>query len=117
MDYKFEVSEQPAQPVLSMRALTNPLVVVLLGMTVLKEKLTRWQVIAIVLAAIGVLIITLQYGKIPWVALSLAVSFVLYGLIKKIIKVDSITGCFFKFNGVPAAVIKSCCRDSRSAHQ
>lgn len=76
----------------SMGYYINPLVVVLLGMTVLKEKLNRWQGVAIVLAAIGVLIRTFQYGNVPWIALILAASFALYGLIKKIIGVDSITG-------------------------
>ena len=76
----------------SMGYYINPLVVVLLGMTVLKEKLNRWQGAAIVLAAIGVLIRTFQYGNVPWIALILAASFALYGLIKKIIAVDSITG-------------------------
>ncbi|MDW7650074.1 MAG: EamA family transporter RarD [Bacillota bacterium] len=76
----------------SMGYYINPLVVVLLGVVVLKEKLTRWQGIAILLATAGVLIITLQYGRIPWVALILAATFALYGLSKKLIKVDSITG-------------------------
>jgi chloramphenicol-sensitive protein RarD len=70
----------------------NPLVVVLLGVTVLKEKLSRWQLIALILAAVGVLIITTQYGRVPWIAIFLATTFAAYGLIKKMAKVDSITG-------------------------
>lgn len=70
----------------------NPLVVVVMGVTILKEKLTGWQYAAIILAALGVLIIAVQYGRIPWIALFLAFSFALYGLIKKLIPVDSVTG-------------------------
>ncbi len=73
----------------SMGYYINPLVVVLLSMTVFKEKLNPLQWVAIVLASIGVLIMTFQYGRIPWVALTLAVSFALYGLLKKINSVDS----------------------------
>ena len=76
----------------SMGYFINPLVVVLLGVTVLKEKLSRWQMIALILAAIGVLIITTQYGRVPWIAIFLATTFAAYGLIKKMAKVDSITG-------------------------
>jgi chloramphenicol-sensitive protein RarD len=76
----------------SMGYYINPLVVVLLGVTVLKEKLSSWQGAAIALAAIGVLIITVQYGKVPWIALFLAVSFALYGLTKKLVGVDPVTG-------------------------
>lgn len=76
----------------SMGYYINPLVVVLLSVMVIKEKLNRWQGVAILLAATGVIIMTLQYGRIPWVALVLASSFALYGLLKKLVKVDSITG-------------------------
>jgi chloramphenicol-sensitive protein RarD len=76
----------------SMGYFINPLVVVLLGVTVLKEKLSRWQLIALILAAVGVLIITTQYGRVPWIAIFLATTFAAYGLIKKMAKVDSITG-------------------------
>ncbi|MEC2054727.1 EamA family transporter RarD [Peribacillus psychrosaccharolyticus] len=70
----------------------NPLVSVLLGVVVLKEKLSGAQILSFTLAGIGVLILTLHYGEIPWVALSLAVSFGLYGLAKKMIKVDAEIG-------------------------
>jgi len=76
----------------SMGYYINPLVVFLFSVTILREKLNHWQIAAIFLAAIGVLIITLQYGKIPWVALILAVSFAIYGLIKKLINVDAMGG-------------------------
>lgn len=70
----------------------NPLVSVLLGVVVLKEKLSGAQILSFTLAGIGVLILTLHYGEVPWVALSLAVSFGLYGLAKKMIKVDAEIG-------------------------
>ncbi|WP_042354792.1 EamA family transporter RarD [Bacillus rubiinfantis] len=70
----------------------NPLVSVLLGMFVLKEKLSFYQYISFGLAAIGVIIITVAYGRFPWVALGLAISFGLYGLAKKLIHVDSSVG-------------------------
>ncbi|MFU8795241.1 MAG: EamA family transporter RarD [Dethiobacteria bacterium] len=75
----------------SMGYFINPLVMVLLGVVVFKEKLSRWQLTALIFAAIGVLVITVQYGRVPWIALYLAGSFALYGLVKKIVAVDSIT--------------------------
>lgn len=60
----------------------NPLISVVLGMIVLKERLNTWQWLSFLLASIGVGLITLQYGKFPWVALSLALSFGFYGLAK-----------------------------------
>ncbi|WP_070120130.1 EamA family transporter RarD [Bacillus marinisedimentorum] len=70
----------------------NPLVSVMLGIIVLKETLSRWQVISFILAATGVLIMTLSYGDVPWAALSLAISFGLYGLFKKMVNAGSLTG-------------------------
>ncbi|GKU81574.1 EamA family transporter RarD [Niallia sp. NCCP-28] len=70
----------------------NPLVSVLLGVLVLKEKMKRAQIISFVLAAIGVLILTFSHGSFPWIALSLALTFGLYGLAKKIIVLDSEIG-------------------------
>lgn len=70
----------------------NPLITVLLGILVLHERLDRWQVISIVLAAIGILILTVEFGRIPWIALSLAITFAFYGLAKRLIQADSLTG-------------------------
>lgn len=61
----------------------NPLVSVLLGILFLKEKLNRLQLVAVSIAAAGVIISAFQYGSIPYVALLLAFSFGLYGLSKK----------------------------------
>lgn len=70
----------------------NPLISVLFGVLFLKEKLNPGQWAAIALAAIGVSILTFQYGEIPWVAILLALSFALYGLAKKVINADSMVG-------------------------
>lgn len=61
----------------------NPLVTVALGVLLLKERLSRAQWSAIALAAVAVVILTLNYGRIPWIALTLALSFAGYGLLKK----------------------------------
>ncbi|RHW40756.1 EamA family transporter RarD [Neobacillus notoginsengisoli] len=76
----------------SMGYYINPLVSVLLGMIVLKEKLTKAQYVSFALAFIGVIIISLSYGRFPWIALTLAFTFGFYGLAKKLIKVDSSIG-------------------------
>lgn len=70
----------------------NPLVSVLLGMIVFREKLSPVQYVSFALATIGVLILTISYGKFPWISIMLALSFGLYGLSKKMIKVDSSIG-------------------------
>ncbi|MEK6629059.1 MAG: EamA family transporter RarD [Bdellovibrionota bacterium] len=62
----------------------NPLVNILVGVLFLKERLSKYQTTAVVLAAIGVLIISLDQRQIPWIALFLAISFSCYGLIKKL---------------------------------
>ena len=70
----------------------NPLVNVVLGMAFLKERLRAPQILAVGLAAAGVLYLTLYYGEFPWIALALAVSFGLYGLIRKVAPVGSLVG-------------------------
>lgn len=70
----------------------NPLFAVALGVLIFKEKLSYWQGIALFIASIGVIIKTLQYGKIPWISLGLAISFGLYGAIKKSVRANSIVG-------------------------
>lgn len=70
----------------------NPLIVVLMGIMVLGERIDRWQIASIVLACLGVLILALEYGKIPWISLGLATTFALYGLAKRLVAVDSLLG-------------------------
>lgn len=62
----------------------NPLLSVLLGVLFLKERLRLFQWLAVLFAAAGVAYLTLTYGRLPWIALSLAFTFGLYGLVKKI---------------------------------
>jgi chloramphenicol-sensitive protein RarD len=70
----------------------NPLVNVLLGVMLLGERLNRAQWLAVACAAAGVAWLTAQTGRLPWIALALAVSFGGYGLIRKVVAVDSVTG-------------------------
>jgi chloramphenicol-sensitive protein RarD len=70
----------------------NPLISVLLGVVVLKERLSLWQIVAFCLALIGVLNITFQFGGVPWIALTLAITFGIYGLFKKTITYGALTG-------------------------
>lgn len=72
----------------------NPLFSVLLGMVFLKERLRPLQVTALLLAAAGVAYLTLRLGSFPWIALSLAVSFGFYGLVRKVVPVSPVVGLF-----------------------
>jgi len=84
----------------------NPLLSVVLGMVFLRERLNFWQLVSLLSASTGVAVITLKYGKIPWIALSLALTFGLYGLVKKIANLDSITGLALETLFVaPAALV------------
>ncbi|SEL76421.1 chloramphenicol-sensitive protein RarD [Rhodococcus maanshanensis] len=69
----------------------NPLVSVLLGMIVFRERVNRWQAAALALAAVAVLVLTLDYGRPPWIALVLALSFGAYALLKKVVPLDPVT--------------------------
>lgn len=70
----------------------NPLLSVLMGVIFLKERLRLAQWIPVILAAIGVTYLTFIYGRLPYIALSLAFSFGLYGLVKKISPLGSLYG-------------------------
>lgn len=70
----------------------NPLINVLFGYLFLKERFSYLQWVAIVLAIIGVSYMTLNAGTTPWAAIILAVTFALYGLIKKVIDLSAING-------------------------
>lgn len=74
----------------------NPLVNVAAGVLFLKERLSRPQVIAVTLAAIGVLILTVAGGAFPWVSLTLAFSFAAYALLRKTAPVESLAGLFIE---------------------
>ena len=70
----------------------NPLVTVLLGILFLGERLGSLQIAACVLAGMGVLVMTAAAGVLPWIAVTLAVSFGFYGLIRKTVRVDPLIG-------------------------
>lgn len=70
----------------------NPLVTVLLGFVFLKERLYRGQQVAVALAVVGVGYFIWQLGTVPWIALSLAISFAFYGLLRKVVAVAPLAG-------------------------
>lgn len=80
----------------SMGYYMTPLMNALLGFIFMKERLNRLQALAISLAAVGVTYSIIDYGKIPVIALTLAVSFALYGLVRKVMKVESLPGLFIE---------------------
>ncbi len=68
----------------------NPLVSVLFGVVLLGERLRRWQWAAVVLGAVAVVVLTIDYGGLPWIALTLAISFGTYGLLKKTLDMGAV---------------------------
>lgn len=72
----------------------NPLIHVLAGVVLLGERLRKLQVVAVVLATIGVGVLTVRGGQVPWVALTLAFSFAAYAVIRKQINVGAMPGLF-----------------------
>jgi chloramphenicol-sensitive protein RarD len=70
----------------------SPLVSVLIGVVVLREKLAPLQLAALLIAAAGVLLLGWQSGHPPWIALALAISFGAYGLVRKLAPFDSVHG-------------------------
>jgi chloramphenicol-sensitive protein RarD len=72
----------------------NPLVSVLLGVVVFSERLRALQWTAVGIAAVAVVVLTVDYGRPPWIALALAGSFGLYGLMKKVVRVEAAPGLF-----------------------
>lgn len=84
----------------------NPLVLTLFGSIFFKERLNRLQKIGIGFASLGVIIKTLMYGSLPIYALILAVSFAIYGLLKKKSELDSLTGLAFEtiIVGIPTFI-------------
>lgn len=74
----------------------SPLVNVLLGFMVLRERLSNGQRIAVALAAIGVAIQIVAFGQVPWIALIIAFSFGLYGLLRKTVNAGAAVGLFIE---------------------
>ena len=70
----------------------NPLVSVALGAVFFREKMDRWTVLAVGIAAAGVAVASILMGSLPWISLALATSFGLYGLVKKKAGLEPLTG-------------------------
>ncbi len=70
----------------------TPLVSVLLGFVFLRERLNRWQLFSVLLALLGVLNLAFHHSQFPWIALALATSFGLYGLLRKVARVEAMIG-------------------------
>ncbi|MBU1004176.1 MAG: EamA family transporter RarD [Proteobacteria bacterium] len=82
-----------------------PLVNMLLGFLFFRDRLRPLQVLAILLALAGVMNLVVGYGRFPWIALTLAFSFGLYGLVRKVVQVESAPGLFLEtlILGLPAS--------------
>ncbi len=76
----------------SMGYYINPIISVVFGVLFFKEKLSRTTTIALIVALLGVLVMTLNYGQVPWASLLLALSFAVYGVLKKQIVLEATRG-------------------------
>jgi chloramphenicol-sensitive protein RarD len=74
----------------------NPLVTVLLGVVFFGERLRKMQKLAVAIAFIAVLILTYDYGRLPWIAIGLTLTFGTYGALKKKINLPAIAGLFME---------------------
>lgn len=72
----------------------NPLTNMLVGVLFFAERLRRFQLLAVVLATIGVLVLTISGGQVPWIALFLAISFTVYAVIRKKVVIGGMPGLF-----------------------
>jgi chloramphenicol-sensitive protein RarD len=70
----------------------NPLIIIAFGVLLLKEKMRKLQWLAVGIGALGVLVLTIDYGRLPWIALTLAISWGSYGLIKKQLNLGAVEG-------------------------
>ncbi|MCV2401961.1 EamA family transporter RarD [Marinomonas sp. C2222] len=70
----------------------NPLITILLGVVFFKNTLDKVRIAAVFLCFAAVVFEVIQFGSLPWVALSLALTFAFYGLVRKKVSVDSFTG-------------------------
>jgi chloramphenicol-sensitive protein RarD len=82
----------------------NPLFTILLGVMLLHERLRRTQWVAVGIASLAVVVLTVSYGRLPWIALTLATSFGLYGYFKKRVSVGAVESLAIEtgFLAVPA---------------
>jgi chloramphenicol-sensitive protein RarD len=70
----------------------NPLVIIAFGVLLLKEKMRIGQWVAVGIATVGVAVLTIDYGRLPWIALALALSWGSYGVIKKVLGLGALEG-------------------------
>jgi chloramphenicol-sensitive protein RarD len=70
----------------------NPIIMIAIGIILLKEKMRKLQWTSVSIAALGVLVLTFDYGRLPWVALALALSWGTYGFIKKQLGLGALEG-------------------------
>ena len=84
----------------------NPLFTIVLGVVVLHERLRRLQWVAVGIGALAIVVLTVDYGRLPWIALTLAFSFGMYGYLKKKVSVGAVESLAVEtgFMAVPAAV-------------
>jgi chloramphenicol-sensitive protein RarD len=74
----------------------NPLVSVLLGFVFLGERLRRLQKLSLAMACAGIVFLSIHLGSVPWISLVLATTFAFYGLLRKIVPADPLTGLFLE---------------------
>lgn len=72
----------------------TPLINVALGMLILRERMARLQGVAVLLAGLGILVQMVMLGTLPWISLILALSFGTYGLLRKQVRLDGLSGLF-----------------------
>ena len=70
----------------------NPLVIIAFGVLLLKEKMRIGQWVAVGIATVGVAVLTIDYGRLPWIAIALALSWGSYGIIKKVLGLGALEG-------------------------
>ena len=70
----------------------NPIIMIAIGVILLKERMRKLQWASVSIAALGVLVLTIDYGRLPWVALALALSWGTYGFIKKQLGLGALEG-------------------------
>ena len=70
----------------------NPLVIIAFGVLLLKEKMRAGQWVAVGIATVGVAVLTVDYGRLPWIAIALALSWGSYGVIKKVLGLGALEG-------------------------
>ena len=92
----------------------NPILAILIGTAVFREKLSRLQWTAVLVAFTGLVIAVIRYREIPWVALIIGGSFAVYGALKKKVRSDSVTSTFIEtLTLAPAFLIVLICMEKR----